>query len=387
MPKKYTACEMLEKLVSFNTVSSNSNLELIDFVKNYLKELGIESHLVHDETGRKANLYAQVGPNIENGVILSGHTDVVPVEGQSWDTDPFVVTEKDGKLYGRGTCDMKGFLAISLALVPEMLEAGLKHPVQLALSYDEELGCIGAPYMISDMVKKLPRAKAVVVGEPSMMQVVNGHKSIAGFNTTVHGYEIHSSLIHQGVSAVMTAARLIDWHSKQMAINAAKPVGDPIIAGYVPPYTTLHCGVVHGGTASNISAKKCQFTTDIRAIPGEDIQEWVNNYIAFTKEVEAEIQQIHPDARIDVTEIITVPGCRYEENGIAEQLARGATGDNAEHVVAYATEAGQFQDEGYSTIICGPGNIAQAHQPNEYLAISQLEAGTAFVRKIINHLS
>ncbi|MGB0853330.1 MAG: M20/M25/M40 family metallo-hydrolase, partial [Pikeienuella sp.] len=207
MATRYSAREMLEKLVAFPTVSRDSNLPLIDFVEDYLNGHGVTSRRVYDETGKKANLYALVGPEAPGGVILSGHTDVVPVDGQAWDTDPFVVTERDGKLFGRGTCDMKGFNAIGLAMVPDMLEAGLKRPVQIALSYDEEVGCLGAPSMIAEMGETLPPAAACIVGEPSMMKVVTQHKGSVGFSTSVHGFEIHSSLMHEGVSAVMTAAR------------------------------------------------------------------------------------------------------------------------------------------------------------------------------------
>ncbi|MBL4808192.1 MAG: acetylornithine deacetylase [Rhodobacteraceae bacterium] len=383
MPQKYSAREMLEKLVSFPTISSESNLPLIHFVRDYLADHGVESHLVPDETGEKASLYALIGPNVAGGVVLSGHTDVVPVEGQDWVTDPFVVTEKDGKLFGRGTCDMKGFNAIGLSLVPEMLAADLKRPIQIALSYDEEVGCLGAPPMIADMGKTLPQAAAVIVGEPSMMQVVTGHKGIAGFVTTVHGFEVHSSLIHTGVSAVMTAARLINWHSDRMAENRA--AADPN-SPFVPPYTTLHCGVINGGTASNITAKECTFTTDIRAIPSDDLDDWMDRYRAECARVEGEIKAIHPDARIVVDLRSRTSGLMPETDGAAETLARRLTGDNGDHVVSYATEGGQFQEGGHSVVVCGPGSINQAHQPNEFLSLDQLAKGEKFIKDIIETL-
>ncbi len=385
MPDFYTPREMLEKLVGFPTVSDVSNLELIGFVKDYLAGHGVESHLVYDETGKKANLYAVVGPNVEGGVVLSGHTDVVPVKGQAWKTDPFKVVEADGKLYGRGTCDMKGFNALGLALVPDMLKAGLKRPIQIALSYDEEVGCLGAPFMISEMVEKLPRASAVIVGEPSMMQVVSGHKGAIGFMTRVKGFEVHSSLMHTGVSAVMTAARLVEWLRQRFEENMAGTPND-IDAMFEPPFTTLHVGVMKGGSATNITALNASFSCDIRCPASQDPMEWYGRYLEYVGEVEAEIQTIHPEAKITVTARDVNPALKPETEGAAELLARQITGDNGTHVVSYGTEAGQFQREGYSVVVCGPGDIAQAHQPNEYIAIEQFEAGEAFIRRLIETL-
>lgn len=387
MASRYTAKEMLEKLVAFPSVSSESNLPIIDFIENYLSEHGVRSVRVYDDSGFKSNLYAQIGPDVEGGVILSGHTDVVPVVGQAWDTDPFVLTEIDGKLFGRGSCDMKGFLATGLALVPDMLAADLKHPIQFAFSYDEEVGCLGAPFMIDEMLDKLPKAKAVIVGEPSMMQVVTGHKGSVGFKTHVHGFEIHSSLMHEGVSATMTAARLVEWLRQQFEASKA---GTPnaMDAIFEPPFTTLHVGILKGGTASNITAKDCYFTTDIRCPPSQNPMDWFAKYMEYVKLVEAEIQAIIPEARIEVTPPnVPNPGLKPEIDGEAELLARQITGDNGSHVVSYGTEAGQFQREGYSVVVCGPGDIAQAHQLNEFIAVRQLDAGVAFIRNIIEKLS
>jgi acetylornithine deacetylase len=224
MPSPMSAREILDKLVSFRTVSSVSNLELIDWVETYLDDLGVKATRVYNADGTKANLYANVGPDVEGGVILSGHTDVVPVEGQAWDTDPFVVTEMDGKLFGRGTCDMKGFDALALAAVPRALERGVTRPLQIALSYDEEVGCLGAPSMIAEMRKTMPAASAVVVGEPSMMKAVAGHKGGFGWWVHVHGFEVHSSLMHTGVNAIMYGVKLIEWANQQNArLQAATP--------------------------------------------------------------------------------------------------------------------------------------------------------------------
>lgn len=380
----YTPREMLEKLVAFPTVSRDSNLPLIDFVEDYLGGHGVTCRRVYDKTGLKANLYALVGPDAPGGVILSGHTDVVPVDGQAWDSDPFVVTERDGKLFGRGTCDMKGFNAIGLAMVPTMLSAGMKKPVQIALSYDEEVGCIGAPSMIAEMGETMPPASACIVGEPSMMKVVTQHKGSVGILTNVHGFEIHSSLMHEGVSAVMTAARLINWLHEQTQENMAK--ADPACPFY-PPFTTLHSGMIEGGTAANITAKDCKFVIDIRVTPPETAQGWFDRYAAKVAEIEREIQAIRPEARIDVTMRGINPACVQETDGEAEMLARALTGDNSQNVVSYGTEAGQFQEGGFSTCICGPGSIEQAHQPNEFISVAQFEAGEAFMRKLIARLA
>lgn len=380
--QKYTPKEMIEKLVGFPTVSCDSNLNLIEFVKDYLAGWGVDSHLVYNDEGNKANLYATIGPNVEGGIILSGHTDVVPVEGQAWDTDPFKVVEKNGKLYGRGTADMKSFSAIGLSLVPEMLEAGLKKPIHFALSYDEEVACLGAPDMIAEMAVKCPPVHAVIVGEPTLMETVTAHKAILDIETHVRGFEVHSSLVHTGVSAVMVAARLVSWWEDRMTAAAVNADQSSI---FVPPFTTFHCGVMHGGTAHNITAKDCYFSTDIRTMPDEDPNDHLNAYYAHLNDtVIPAMQAIHPDTGIETKIIANVPGLRPEENGAAEQFVRSITGDNGNHVVAYGTEGGQFQDGGYSTVICGPGSIEQAHQPNEFLAISEVQVCQDFLRKVVS---
>lgn len=382
--RRYTPREMLEAFVGFPTVSRDSNLDLIDFAEDYLTSHGAKCRRVYDDTGTKANLYALVGPEAPEGVVLSGHTDVVPVDGQEWASDPFTLTERDGRLYGRGAADMKGFDALAVALAPDMMAAGLKRPFQIALSYDEEVGCLGAPHMIAEMRETMPPAAAVIVGEPSLMKVVTGHKGSVGITTTVHGYEIHSSLMNEGVSAVMTAARLITWlHERTQENIAAADPGSP----YKPPFTTLHSGVIKGGTAGNITAKYCEFMADIRVCPPETPDEWFERYKAHAAEIEREIQAIRPEARIEVVKRMQNPPCQPEADGAAEALARSLTGDNGEHVVSFGTEAGQFQAGGYSTCICGPGSIEQAHQPDEFIAVEQLDAGEAFMRRLIDRMA
>jgi acetylornithine deacetylase len=385
MTAHMTPTEMLAKLVSFPTEPHTSNLPIIHFIRDYLAGHGIDSVIVPSPDGTKANLFATIGPKADGGVVLSGHTDVVSVAGQDWSTNPWTLTERDDKLYGRGSCDMKGFDALGLALVPDMLKADLKRPIHLALSYDEEIGCIGAPFMIAEMVRQGYKPSAVIVGEPSMMRVVTGHKGGTRMQTTVRGYAVHSSRMDLGVSAVMVAARLINWHDDQMSARAGNI--DPA-SPFVPPYATFHCGIVNGGTGANITAELCTFNSEFRVIPPENPMDVYNRYIAYIREViEPPMKAKWAKAGVDVEILSSVPPLRAEGDGEAERLARRLTGDNGSHVVAYGTEGGQFQEVGWSTIICGPGDIAQAHQPNEFIAKSQMVAGEAFVRKLMAELS
>jgi acetylornithine deacetylase len=375
----------MEKLVSFPTVSRDSNLPLVDWVEDYLNSHGITAHRHYNEDNDKAAIFAHVGPDVAGGLVLSGHTDVVPVDGQPWTDDPWAVVERDGKYFGRGTCDMKGFDALSIWALVEAHHRGVKRPLQLALSYDEEVGCTGAPPMIDRMLQVLPKASAVIVGEPSMMKAVTGHKGGQGFWTHVVGFEVHSSIMHTGVNAIMFGAKLIDWANQVNAESMAKTPA-PLAAMFDPPWTTAHVGVISGGTAHNITAKDCRFGMDFRAVPGESLTDWRDRYLVRVREVEAEMQAIHPAARIDITEKFEVPGLKPEEEGEAETLVRAITGDNGGHVVSYGTEAGQFQERGYSAVICGPGDIAQAHQPDEYITKAQFEAGHDFMRRLLERL-
>ena len=386
MPPAMTPRALLETLVGFPTVSRDSNLPLIDWVQDYLAGIGAEVIRVPSPEGDKAALYAHIGPKVPGGVVLSGHTDVVPVDGQDWTMEPFAVTEKDGKLYGRGTCDMKGFDALALWGMALAAGQGVSRPLQIALSYDEEVGCTGAPVMIDHMVSHgLPRADTVLVGEPSMMQVVTGHKGGIGYKVHVRGHEVHSSRITEGVSAVMQAARLIDWAN---GVNAERMAATPsaLAAVFDPPFTSAHVGTIQGGTAHNITAKDCHFDLSFRVVPGEVVQDWGDRFLAKVREIEAEMQAIHPATFIDAQPYFGLPGLVPEDQGRAEELARMLTGDNGSHVVSYGTEAGQFQERGYSACVVGPGDIAQAHQPDEFISLAQFEAGEAFIRRLVEHL-
>jgi acetylornithine deacetylase len=373
---------MIEKIVGFDTTSTRSNLGLVKFIEDYLTDHGIVSHRVPSEDGTKANLYAVVGPNVEGGVVLSGHTDVVPVDGQPWDTDPFSVTERDGKLFGRGTADMKSFYAIGLSLVPEMITAKLKRPILFALSYDEELGCIGAPFMIAEMAKKLPKPRAVIVGEPTGMEISNSHKGGTCIETTVIGHEAHSSEVEQGVSAVLIASQLIVYIHSMMVENRTRM--DPA-SPFSPGYTTLASGTIQGGTAQNILARKCVFNWGVRCLPGEDPYHYIGRFEEKCRELLVEMRLISSECNITSIVYSNVPPLQAEEAGEAEELVTRLLGRNSTAVVSYGTEAGQFQEAGFSTVLCGPGSIGQAHQANEFIEIVQVEKCEDMLRRLIDY--
>jgi acetylornithine deacetylase len=381
-----TARAILDRLVAFPSVSRDSNLPLIDWVAAFLRDHGIAATRVMAPCGTKAHLFAQAGPDRDGGVVLSGHTDVVPVDGQAWSTDPWTVTERGGRLYGRGTCDMKGFDALAIAALLLARDSALRRPLQLALSCDEELGCVAVIDLIEAMGRALPRAAAVVVGEPTAMQVVTGHKGGAGFHIHVRGFEVHSSLLHEGVSAIMEAARIVMWANARNAENAAR-APQPAAAAFVPPWTTLHSGMIAGGTAHNITAGDCRLSFELRVVPGEDVAAWEAALRAECARIEAAMQAVQPATRIDVDRFFAVPALAPETRGTAEALARRLTGDNASHVVSYGTEAGQFQLRGWSTVVCGPGDIAQAHQADEYLSAAQFAEGWRFMQRLVRELA
>ncbi|WP_108444915.1 acetylornithine deacetylase [Halomonas denitrificans] len=372
------AAELLDRLVGFATVSRDSNLDLITFVEGYLDEHGVDHWRVESDDGKKANLLARIGPNVAGGVVLSGHTDVVPVDGQPWSSDPFTLTDKgDGRLYGRGTCDMKGFIACALAEVPRWADLPLDTPIWLALSYDEEVGCIGAPRMIETLLADHPRPAAVIVGEPTMMHPVVAHKGATNLRTTVTGRASHSSQVNQGVSAIHVAARLVTRIEDVMAELRAE---GRIDEAFNVVHSSLHVGKIQGGTAINIMARECSFEWEIRHLPSDRFEELLGRVNATAAELEAEMKQRAPEAGI-VTEALntTVPALADDNNAEVLALCRELLDERPASAVAYATEAGQFQREGLPTVICGPGSIGQAHQPDEYLDIEQLEAGAQFM--------
>lgn len=381
----YTPREMIERLIAFDTTSRDSNLALIDFVSDYLKSHGLKPRLIPNAERTKANLLCTLGPDAPGGIILSGHTDVVPVDDQPWDSDPFTVVEKEGRLYGRGTADMKSFSAVALALVPEFLRCGVKTPIHLALSYDEEIGCLGVRPMIDEIVRHVPRPKLAIIGEPTDMKVVNAHKGIRSFRTIVTGREAHSSQTDRGVNAVMVAAELI-VHLRDIAEEMRRR-GDPT-GRFDPPYTTTQASVIEGGTALNILARHCAFQWEYRFLPGTDENEIFARFDAYAqREVLPRLRAIAPEADIVTSARSRVPPLIADGASPAEALAKQLTGRNAAEAVSYGTEAGLFQEAEIPSVVCGPGNISQAHKPNEFIEIAQVEACVAFMRRLIDHVA
>ena len=385
MPDRLSPREILQRLVAFPTVSRDSNLPLVDWVEDYLSGHGITCHRHIHDSGEKAALFAHVGPQVEGGLVLSGHTDVVPVDGQRWTSDPWTVTERDGRLYGRGTTDMKGFDALALWALVEARHRGVSRPLQIALSYDEEIGCTGAPPLIEAMAA-VPRATDVIVGEPTMLRVVTGHKGGLNYWIDLHGYEVHSSMLHRGVSAVMWAARLVEWCN---ALNTAQARAEPseLAALYDPPYTAAHVGTIHGGTAQNIAAKHCRLDLGFRVVPGETLDQWRAAARAEVVKLEARMQAVRQEARIEMAEAFALPPFVPTHDNGAEALARQITGDNSDNHVSYGTEASHFQSAGYRAAVCGPGSIEVAHQPDEYITVAQFEEGRRFMDRLVDRLA
>ena len=377
-----TPRSILERLVAFPTVSRESNLELIDFVSEYLDDYGVASTRIPDESGKKAALFATVGPDDLPGVLFSGHTDVVPVTGQAWTSDPFELVERDGNLYGRGAVDMKGFIACLLSLVPDM--TNLSRPVHIALTYDEEIGCFGAPKLIEAVKDTIPRPIAAIVGEPSMMKIVTAHKGISEIRVAVRGVTAHSSQMDKGVSAVMNAGRLIAWLDERLRRFATS---QNRADGFKPPYTTVHVGTVHGGTAGNIIAESCDFAWEIRNTPGVAAGDVIHEFQEYVKEVERDMHEISSKARVDVEVVASVPPLEHREGNDALTFLEPLVEEPGRHFVPYAAEAGQYQEAGYPTVIVGPGSIDEAHKADEFISISQLDAGTSFIRRVVDELN
>jgi acetylornithine deacetylase len=382
--QRFTPREMLGRLVGFDTTSREANLPLIDFVEEYLAGWGVPSFRVDYEPGKKTNLYATVGPEAQGGIVLSGHTDVVPVDGQSWASDPFKVEERDGRLYGRGTCDMKGFLAVALAMVPEFKTRDLKIPIHLALSCDEEVGCRGVRPLIAHTKQHLPPPSAVIVGEPTSMQVVDAHKGALTFMTEVMGHEAHSSCTHLGVNAIMVAGELLSEINR--IAEAMRERGDPSHR-FDPPYTSVHVGVIEGGTAKNIIPRRCTFMWETRTLPGDDPSLVRDRFGAFARRLEPAMKAVAADAGIRTEQTNAVPGLRPERDSPAVHLALHLAEANGTHAVSYCTEAGLFQEVGIPAIICGPGSIEQAHKPDEYIAIAEIEKCVGFMHRLAHRCS
>jgi acetylornithine deacetylase len=378
--QRHTPLEMLASLVSFDTVSDKSNLVLLDFVEEYLSGWGVSSVRFPNAAGDKAALFATIGPQDRGGIVLSGHTDVVPVAGQAWSRDPFTLHVEDGKAYGRGAVDMKAFLALGLALVPDFLAANLNTPIHLFLSYDEEVTCLGVVDGINAMGKTLPRPRAVIVGEPTMLDICDAHKGVRTFQTIVKGFAAHSSKPQLGASAVHAGA-LLAAELDQMAEDAKQR---PDTSGrFDPPYDTVHIGTFHGGIARNILADRSEILWEIRTVPGSDPEAGPARFAKTADRILARMRTTAPSAAIETQMTSDVPGLAPDPGSEAERLAMRLSGRNHTIAVAYATEAGHFQQAGLPTVVCGPGSIDQAHQPDEYITLEQLAAGEAFMRKLM----
>ena len=370
---------LLRDLVGFDTTSRNSNLPLIEHVADYLSDHGAATRLIPSADGAKANLFATIGPDIPGGVVLSGHSDVVPVDGQNWSTDPFALTEADGKLYGRGSADMKGFIACALAMAPHFAEMDLNRPIHFAFSYDEEVGCLGVGRLIDVVLSELPRPAAVIVGEPTGMQIASAHKGICAMTTTVRGREAHSSRPRDGVNAISAAASLVSYLYRLCDELAETDRDDR----FEPPFTTFNVGQIGGGDAINIIARECLLNWEFRPIPGADPADIIARVEAWVKdELLPRMLATDPSCVVENICEFVVPPLDAPEGSVAEAIARKATGLNSTGTVAFVTEASLFADAGVPAIVCGPGDIAQAHQPDEFIEITQLDSCLGFLERI-----
>jgi acetylornithine deacetylase len=379
--------DLIRTLVGFDTTSRDSNLALIEWVRGYLAGHGVESTLTFDDDGRKANLFATLpardGNVTQGGIVLSGHTDVVPVDGQPWDTDPFVVTVKDGRLYGRGVTDMKSFSAAGLTFVPEFMRRGLAKPLHFALSYDEEVGCIGVRRLISDIVARGVRPAGCIVGEPTGMALVVAHKGKKAWRCRVRGFEAHSSLTPQGVNAVQIACEIVAYIAQRAREFRDAGRKD---AAYDVPYTTVHVGTIRGGTALNIVPRDCMFDFEIRHLPFDDPDAFFADVEAFAARFVPAMRAVAPATGIEFDPTSTLPGFDTHDGSAITTLGHACNGTHEAGKVSFGTEASLFHGANVPTIICGPGHIAQAHQPNEWVALEQVAKCESFMRRLADHL-
>lgn len=383
-----TARALLDRLVAFPSVSSDSNLDLIRFVGDYLDGWGVPWRLSHSVDGRKANLFATIpgtdGETRRGGLVLSGHTDVVPVASQPWSSDPFTVTERGTRLYGRGTSDMKGFCAVALAQVPALVKNPLPVPLHFALSCDEETGCQGVPSLLADLLAEGIAPRAAIIGEPTLMQVVNSHKGCYVLEALITGIPAHSSQPHRGVSAISAAAKLIAAIEREDSATLTRQASN---SDFEPPRSSLTVGMIEGGTATNIIPGFCRLAWDLRLAPWDQADAILGRlYKVVDEEIRPGLKAQHPDADIEIRPIATVPPLRPDPASAIERLALALTGHNRAIAVSYATEAGLFQQEGMDTIICGPGSIDQAHQPDEFIEASELVACAEFLERLFEKL-
>ena len=385
MAARPQSLEMIRRLVAFDTTSRNSNLDLIAFVQDYLDGHGIKSQLIKDVTGKKANLYATIGPDDRAGYAMSGHTDVVPIDGQDWSSDPWSVKEADGKLFGRGVTDMKGFLAVVLNAVPELAKRELSTPVHLLFSYDEEVGCLGVRRAL-EVIKDFPmKPKGCVIGEPTSMKVAIAHKGKKSMRCHVHGLECHSSLAPQGVNAVEYAAEVIGY-LRHMGRRFAKE--GPFDRDYDVPHTTVHCGIVKGGTALNIVPKDCSFDFEFRHLPVQNPEDLFAEVKRFAEgDLMAEMRAINGESGFSWEQISAFPGLDTAEDAEITVIAKALTKANDTIKIAFGTEGGLIQQIDIPTVICGPGSIEQAHKPNEWVTLEQIAQCEAFLERLTARVS
>jgi acetylornithine deacetylase len=382
-PRLSTA-EMLARLVSFDTTSRNSNLALIEFARGYLDAHGIPYRISTDATGEKANIHAIVGPPAQGGVALSGHVDTVPVDGQSWSADPFTLRRADGRLYARGSADMKGFVSACLAAVPDLKARKLARPMHLFISYDEEVGCHGAKRLIDDIDESGLKPSLCVVGEPSGMQPILAHKGKLNLRVLARGMPGHSSEPGKGVNAVQASGEAIAYVAAE-ARRLAKQ--GPFADGFDPPHSTIHVGTVQGGTILNIIPERCEFIMEWRTIPGDDATAHVERMRQFVAaNIEPAMHAVNRNTGFEFEVLVQMPGLSLDPDHELTSIVKQLTGSNSTGKVSYGTEGGYYQGAGIPTIICGPGHIAQAHQPDEWIAQEQLDACDVFIRRLADRL-
>lgn len=376
--------DILNKLISFDTTSCNSNLALMAYVQDYLESHGVSSQLIYDEEEKKANLYATVGPKNKPGIMLSGHTDTVPVAGQNWTKQPYQLSEEDGRYFGRGTSDMKGFLAVVLAAIPKLNEKPLHTPVHLAFSYDEEIGCVGVRRLIHTMQNHPLKPAVCIIGEPTSMKVVTAHKGKLAARVTVRGKECHSGMAPLGVNAVNYAARLIVWLE---SLAKSKQQDGPFEDSYEIPYSTVHTGTVNGGTALNIVPNNCNFVFEIRNIAQENPKELLAQFSAYCDELVVEMQAIDPSCNIEIDIITEYPGLSTEESEDAVAFVRNLAQSAEKASINFGTEGGLFSNVlNIPTVVCGPGSMDQGHKPDEFIHTSQLQQCESFMSRLADKL-
>ncbi len=375
---------MIRHLVAFDTTSRESNLALIDWVRTHLRGHGIDSRLTFDGTRKKANLFATIGPPIDGGIVLSGHTDVVPVDGQEWHSDPWQVAEIGDRLVGRGVCDMKSFIAIALALVPEIVTRNLRRPLHFALSYDEEIGCIGVRRLIADLANVGFAPGGCIVGEPTGMELVVAHKGKRSYCCRVRGFEAHSALTPNGVNAVEIAAEIVAYLRGMAKRSRDHGRRDH---DFDVPFTTIHVGTIKGGTALNIVPRDCEFRFEFRHLPFDEPEVLFRELETFAARLLPEMHAVAADTGITFEELSALPGFDTGSDSAIAELGRCCNGGTAFNKVSFGAEASLFHNAGIPAILCGPGHIAQAHQPNEWVTLDQVAHCEVFVQRLIDQVS